>query len=318
MLVSELLVMDRTKAEMEIVFDFLRSVFEGAQQIKPSEAIAVLVILSEPLKKVFEHRRFVIPFPSKGELAPTISARILGSRKYLGAPYLSGIVSGTVDADKLDYMARDSYFTGLPIGLDVNRLISKLEIIAITPDNVTDMELRNRAEAAINKTIYQLGISLSGLTAYEQMIVGRVLLYDRVYYHHKVRCGEAMARRLFQVAEEERGRSFSIPELYSNVTDERWRMLFVPNRILQRRLIKKYFKIGRHFVGEWHTHPEPNPTPSGLDLKSMSEAFLKSQHELNYFIMAIIGNKPDVLNIWVSAHNGLSHYRLNEVLSHVS
>jgi len=101
-----------------------------------------------------------------------------------------------------------------------------------------------------------------------------------------------------------------------HATDKRWRTLFVPNRILQRRLIKKCFKKGRHFVGEWHTHPEPNPTPSGLDLKSMADAFLKSQHELNYFIMAIVGNKEETLRLWVSAHEGLSHYRLNELLTH--
>jgi HD superfamily phosphohydrolase len=217
---SELLVKERAGEELEKVIDFLRDEFEGTQQIKTSEAIAVLVILSEPLRRIFEHSRFAIPFERRDELAPTISARILGSRKYIDALYLSGIVSGTVDADKLDYMARDSYFTGLPIGLDVNRLISKLEIIAITPENVADLELKKRAEAAKNKTLYQLGISLSGLTAYEQMIVGRVLLYDRVYYHHKVRCGEAMARRLFQIAEEERGRAFSLPELFSNVSDD--------------------------------------------------------------------------------------------------
>jgi integrative and conjugative element protein (TIGR02256 family) len=101
-----------------------------------------------------------------------------------------------------------------------------------------------------------------------------------------------------------------------HATDKQWRTLFVPNRILQRRLIKKRFNSGHHFVGEWHTHPESNPTPSGLDLKSMGEAFLKSQHELNYFIMAIVGNKVEALKLWVSAHDGLSHYPLNELLTH--
>jgi len=98
-----------------------------------------------------------------------------------------------------------------------------------------------------------------------------------------------------------------------HATDKRWRTLFVPNRILQRGLIKKHFKKGRHFVGEWHTHPEPNPTPSGLDLKSMGDAFLKSQHELNCFIMIIVGNKTGALGLWVSTHDGSSYYRLNEL-----
>src|SRR5258708_3575310 len=217
---TEALVQERSLGDLEAVFDLLRCEFEGAERIKTSEAIAVLSILSEPLKKVFEHPRFAVPFDAKDDLAMAISARVLGSRRDLSAPYLSGVVSGPVDADKLDYMARDSYFTGLPIGLDVNRLISKLEIVTITPDLIVDKELKKRADEAPRRRIYQLGISLSGLTAYEQMIVGRVLLYDRVYYHHKVRCGEAMIRRLFEIAEQERDRRFTVSELFSNITDD--------------------------------------------------------------------------------------------------
>ena len=95
-------------------------------------------------------------------------------------------------------------------------------------------------------------------------------------------------------------------------TDGRWMTLFVPNRILQRRAIKEHFKKGHHFVGEWHTHPEPNPTPSSLDLGSMRDAFLKSSHELNYFIMVIVGNRADRLALWVSAHDGWDFERLDE------
>ena len=34
------------------------------------------------------------------------------------------------------------------------------------------------------------------ITAHEQMIIARVILYDRLYYHHKVRAAEAYARML--------------------------------------------------------------------------------------------------------------------------
>jgi integrative and conjugative element protein (TIGR02256 family) len=97
-----------------------------------------------------------------------------------------------------------------------------------------------------------------------------------------------------------------------HAADKRWRTLFIPNRILQRRLIKKTFKKGWHFVGEWHTHPEPKPTPSRLDLNSMADAFRKSQHELNCFIMVIVGNGNETLELWVSAHDGSTYHRLNE------
>jgi integrative and conjugative element protein (TIGR02256 family) len=97
-----------------------------------------------------------------------------------------------------------------------------------------------------------------------------------------------------------------------NVADKRWRTLFIPNRILQRRLIRQYFDKGLHFIGEWHTHPEPKPTPSRLDLNSMADAFRKSQHELDCFIMTIVGNQMERLELWVSAHNGSEYSRLDE------
>lgn len=98
-----------------------------------------------------------------------------------------------------------------------------------------------------------------------------------------------------------------------HATDKRWRTLFMPNRTLQRKRIKQLFLAGRHFVGEWHTHPEPNPTPSSLDLESMSDAFAKSSHDLNYFLMIIVGNRSDRLQIWVSAHDKFRSFRVPEL-----
>ncbi|MEJ7596258.1 MAG: hypothetical protein WKF77_32525 [Planctomycetaceae bacterium] len=80
--------------------------------------------------------------------------------------------------------------------------------------------MKARAEAAPNQKYHEIGISLSGLGAYEQMIVGRAILYDRLYYHHKVRSAEAMVRRLIQLAEEERGTPFAVRELFFDYPDD--------------------------------------------------------------------------------------------------
>ncbi len=95
-------------------------------------------------------------------------------------------------------------------------------------------------------------------------------------------------------------------------SDKRWRTLFVPNRILQRQFIKQHFKQGLHFVGEWHTHPQDKPSPSDLDLGSMADSFLQSHHELNYFVMIIVGKATDSLELWVSVHNGNKYLQLEE------
>jgi len=88
-----------------------------------------------------------------------------------------------------------------------------------------------------------------------------------------------------------------------NKKDKRSRFSFIPFRNTQRKIISHRFKLGFHFVGEWHTHPEHNPSPSGLDLNSMHDSFVKSKHELNAFVMIIVGSLESDLCLWVSLHN---------------
>lgn len=86
--------------------------------------------------------------------------------------------------------------------------------------------------------------------------------------------------------------------------DLRTRFSFRPNRAGEQREIDNRHKKGLHFVGDWHTHPEDIPQPSHLDISSMQETVAKSIHNLNAFLMVIVGNKefPDALS--VSLYNG--------------
>jgi HD superfamily phosphohydrolase len=217
--VTEPSLRDRHSEEFEKVEDVLRENFEGITKIATSETIAALIILGQEMKTVFEHPHFGAVSTS-ARLAPAIAARILGSRSLLKAGYLSGVISGPLDADKLDYMARDSHYTGLPAGIDINRLISKLEVVVVTTDNAPNEELRQRAQSSGSGRFYEMGISLNGLGAYEQMIIARVILYDRVYYHHKVRAAEAMVRQLIAVAEAEQGRRFELKAFFTGTPDD--------------------------------------------------------------------------------------------------
>ena len=218
--VSEMAIEQRFSAELNAAGRVLRASFAGVLKIAPSEILAVLIVMSEPLRSVFEHARFGAPCRPVAELAPAIAAHILGSRACLAATYLSGVVSGPLDADKLDYMARDSHHAGLPIGMGISRLISKLEVVTITPENAPNPELRSRAQTAPHRRFYEMGISLSGIGAYEQMIIGRVILYDRMYYHHKVRAAESMVRQLITLVEEECGASFGVRDFFHGVSDD--------------------------------------------------------------------------------------------------
>jgi HD superfamily phosphohydrolase len=208
----------RLSQEFDNVEDVLRNSFAGVARIATSEAIAALIVLSEPMRPILEDARFATDDPVP-YLPTAVTSRILGSRACLTATYLSGVLSGPLDADKLDYMARDSHHAGLPLGIDVIRLISKLQVVTVTPQNAPNEALQKRARGMPNERFYELGISVAGLGAYEQMVIGRVILYDRLYYHHKVRAAEAMVRRIVTLADQERGRQLTLSEMMYNISD---------------------------------------------------------------------------------------------------
>lgn len=72
-------------------------------------------------------------------------------------------------------------------------------------------------------------------------------------------------------------------------SDQRSWYSFVPNRFAERREIRKMFKSGLHYVGDWHTHPERHPSPSPTDIASFQDMFRKSRHQLSNFVMFIAG-----------------------------
>ena len=85
-------------------------------------------------------------------------------------------------------------------------------------------------------------------------------------------------------------------------SDRRSILSFVPDRIAERREINNLFRAGMHFVGDWHTHPEPQPRPSKTDIRSFRNMFRKSRHQLAGFVMIIVGTAeaPDGLFVGVS------------------
>lgn len=82
-------------------------------------------------------------------------------------------------------------------------------------------------------------------------------------------------------------------------SDRRGRFFFIADRLAERREISKLHKSGLHYFGDWHTHSQSIPTPSGTDISSMADLFARSKHELNAFLMVIVGTGefPDGLHV---------------------
>ena len=91
-------------------------------------------------------------------------------------------------------------------------------------------------------------------------------------------------------------------------SDKRSTYSYIPDRKAEQREIDQYFAAGLHFIGDWHTHPEPTPTPSGIDLRNMHECVRKSHRALSGFLLLVVGTASPPRGLHASLHDG------NEVL----
>ncbi|KAM3091090.1 HD domain-containing protein [Phormidesmis sp. 146-35] len=80
-------------------------------------------------------------------------------------PLVSQLVSSQLDCDRLDYLMRDSYFTGASYGkIDLDRIL-----MALRYDPVTQ----------------QLVVAQKGMAAIEHYLIVRYFMYAQIYNHHK-------------------------------------------------------------------------------------------------------------------------------------
>lgn len=86
--------------------------------------------------------------------------------------------------------------------------------------------------------------------------------------------------------------------------DKRSRISYIPHPAAEQREIDKRFGLGLHYVGDWHTHPEKFPVPSASDFVSIRNCFMKSRHDLNAFLLVIVGLAPLPAGLHVSLHDG--------------
>ena len=97
---------------------------------------------------------------------------------------LQGLISGSLDLDKIEYLKRDAFMCGVPYGeIDVDRLTNSLVL-------VDDPATGRRA----------LGVQEKALSALESLLFAKYQMYRNVYWHHAVRSATAMYKRLVEEA----------------------------------------------------------------------------------------------------------------------
>jgi len=145
--------------------------------------------------------------------------KVLIEQLIRGESQFSQIISSDVDVDRMDYIVRDEYYTGVAYGaVDCMRLIEEMDFIN-----------------------GQLVISEGGIQAVESLLVSRFLMFPTVYFHHVSRIAEAMVRRAITPVVK-RGVelwNFDDYELLSIMMREGGYSQEIASSLLDRRLFKR-------------------------------------------------------------------------------
>lgn len=257
------------RAEISIVRDLLKTIYGLNDSPSVSELMAVMIILSEAVGDVLASDHLITERQGTGPvLQEQLVACVIGALDGPGADHLSAIISSQLDADRMDYLSRDAHHSGLSIGFDTDRLLSRLELLQMRDDNTPgkDDATRKRIAKSAPDPVLQIGIAASGFGSVEQMLIGRTFLYDRLYHHHKVRAAEAMAQRMMLIAERDRKRRLSLDEIFLSVGDDTLVRIFaeevrhdrletqspaaarLAKELLDRRLLHRAYAFRARFV----------------------------------------------------------------------
>ncbi|HLX25906.1 MAG TPA: HD domain-containing protein, partial [Candidatus Cybelea sp.] len=96
-------------------------------------------------------------------------------------PALRELVSGpNLDADRMDYLQRDAYFTGVATGrFDAEQLVASLRLF-------------ERSGRVV------MGIDSRGVVALESFVMARYMMFASVYFHHTTRIFERILQNVLR------------------------------------------------------------------------------------------------------------------------
>jgi HD superfamily phosphohydrolase len=96
---------------------------------------------------------------------------------------LRGLISGSLDLDKIDYLSRDARMCGVPYGaVDVDRLLATLTLLETAPGRL------------------EIGVLEKGISAVESLLFAKYQMFRNVYWHHAVRSATCMFKRAVRAA----------------------------------------------------------------------------------------------------------------------
>jgi len=153
------------------------------------EDISQRVILETSIRDILNRNGF----------SPKKMSEFAVGRQKTKSPFMNEIIAGSLSADMMDYLPRDSYFTGVEYGkVDAQRVIDSLHV----------------AEG-------HLVIDDAALYAFEALLLARYEMFKAVYFHRTVRAAEVMLVRSMKLSDSVLGLT-DLSDLgrYLELTDE--------------------------------------------------------------------------------------------------
>lgn len=173
------------------------------------EDISQRIVLESGIREILE----------KYSISPKrMSQLCIGKQKT--HPFMNEVIAGGLSADIMDYLLRDSYFTGVEYGkVDIHRVIDSIDVMGD-----------------------HLVLDQAALYAFEALLIARYEMFKAVYFHRTVRAAELMLAHSMALADEELGlTNISKIDRYLELTDEVvvYRLLSLRPQNQRLRLAKK-------------------------------------------------------------------------------
>lgn len=182
-------------------------------------------------------------------------------------PILSQLVSSELDVDRMDYLLRDSYYTGTPYGnFDRDWLIGGLTHFE-SEDGSVNLALNGRA-----------------LLSFEDFLLSRYHMFVMVYFHHRTNAYDRMLIRFFEGLDE----SYTLPgnprdyvdaddpSIYACLREHRGNVW--AERILNREPIRLVLELEGNDVERWSA-----PLESALDGEGIGTEWIASKGVLSKY-----------------------------------
>ena len=245
--------------------------------------------LSEPYIEKYlgkNHEQLGVERIKNSEIKDIISAAGMSLDKVLS--YFRGsekidVVGGALGADRIDYLMRDSHYTGVAYGvIDFDRLKVKM-------------------------TIYEGKVAIfeGGISGAESMLIARYFMYSNIYMHHAKIIATQMLRSAIGLALEEG--TFDAAQM-AQMNDERLLMRIqdstnrpareLVKKILERKLYKRVYegKIGKD-----------------IDEKEIANSIMKAGFSSDEFIVRILKMTGGEEDLMVVDAEGLKIGKLSKI-----